>query len=209
MLRRFVPRLLDDDHSDVRLAAAASCCACLARVIAPRLASQSVAWPGLTSSQRDSGHSGGSGKEGYLATQQQQQGAKGSRGSQLANAAASKLSTSSTSGTAAGGGGRLRKASSLGGITEEPTSSRKNSVSKSPHTSKAALKATAACAELFTAAVALLDRVVVVRENAPKCMGHVHWTLGVTFIHARARVCMSWHLHFFYALACWLPEESV
>jgi len=171
LLRRFVPRLLDDDHSDVRLAAAASCCACLTRVIAPRLASQSVAWPGLASSQRDSGHSGGSGKGGYLATPQQPQGTKGSRGSQLSNAAASKLSTSSTSGTAGGGGGggvgggRLRKASSLVGIAEEPPSSRKNSVSKSPHTSKAALKAAAACAELFTAAGALLDRVVVVSNN--------------------------------------------
>lgn len=169
MLRRFVPRLLDDDHSEVRLAAAASCCACLTHVIALRLASQSVAWPGLTSSQRDFGKGGiGSGTgESSLALQQQ---ATGTRGSQLLGSAPSSTSASSSSGPGAGGGtqagGQYRRPSALIGISEDaPHHQNNNFTSKPALDSKAALKAKAACAELFTAAVALLDRVVVVRRR--------------------------------------------
>jgi hypothetical protein len=127
-LRQFLPRLLEDDHSQVRLAAAACGCTCVARVVAPRLAEQAASWPGLAINRRR-------------------------RGLEPSDAAAPSDE-------------RLLPRSLLGAVPEEDAfaanSSAPAAASAAALRAKAALKAAAASGELFAAAGALLDRVVVV-----------------------------------------------
>jgi hypothetical protein len=126
-LRQFVPRLLEDDHSQVRLAAAACGCTCVARVVAPRLAEQAASWPGLAMNrQRREPSDAAAPSDERLLLPRPLLGAVPEEDALAANSSA----------PAAASAAALR--------------------------AKAALKAAAASGELFAAAGALLDRVVVV-----------------------------------------------